>query len=126
MKKHLLFITFFILSIFPVFAQTEVGPIDVKQRCKDEGAYQCVGACFDGWSMACYYDAANYTIEKNLNLEVQKDKCYAFYNTSACTPCRNIYLIEGKEVDCEKFYHSINEMNKKCSGCLRLTFSAGG
>lgn len=102
----------------------KVAEIDVKTRCQDEANYKCVGTCFDGWSTECYYVHDN--VDKNMNLAGQEDKCYAFRDMGVCNPCRNIYRIEGKDVTCEEFYHSINEKNTTCNGCLKMLFSAGG
>jgi len=109
-----------------VFAQDDTMIIDVTARCQQGEAYQCHGACTDGWEVSCYYDTTQQAVKSGVSLFDQKDKCYAFYESSVCLPCRHIYSIEGKKTTCEEFYNAINAMNQKCGGCLKQVFRAGG
>ena len=107
-------------------ADEKVSLFDVLKQCKQEEQYKCHGKCKDGWASFCYYDSSKLNLENNKSLDSQKDKCYGYYDTSVCEPCRNIYQIENEEVDCKKFYDSINKKNEECKGSLKSTFRAGG
>jgi hypothetical protein len=124
--KELLLVTFTTLFVINAHAQTPVKPFDAVKQCEQEGANECHGLCMDGWAKFCYYDDTKVKPESNKSLAYQKDKCYGFHDSSVCEPCRNIYQIENKDVECKEFYNSINKKNKECDGCLKSTFNAGG
>lgn len=127
-KRLIFFVGFGVLTAcgVPPVAQGEIEVIDVAARCQQGENYQCFGACTDGWEVLCYYDATRQTIKGNYALADQKDKCFAFYEKSVCTPCRHIYSIESKKVSCEEFYNAINAKNRQCDGCLTYEMKAGG
>jgi hypothetical protein len=109
-------------------AQSQTPLIDINSKCKSDSSATCEGNCMDGWSMRCYYEAKKNNVKPNLHIESQRSQCFAFYEQSVCTPCKNNHLLKAndklRKVRCEDFYSAINSKNKECSGCLKTIFSA--
>jgi hypothetical protein len=121
---------FLLLGSAPAAADSAIAAINTKSRCEVEAEFPCDGDCLDGWSTSCYFDSTKMELTQNLALELQKEKCFAFYESSSCSPCKNNHFVRSEEklqaVSCPDFYEALKTKDKACNGCLKHTYSAGG
>jgi hypothetical protein len=106
---------------------------DIKEICKKQAQFTCVGDCVDGFGEDCFFDSTHYN-EADLNQGLHslpnetKAACIGLHSYAVCGGCHNTFELRKNgvltNVSCQEFYTAIEDANRTCDGCVK-TATAG-
>lgn len=124
-KNAILIFLISAVIIFGCSKQKYDFPKNVISLCESQSNIECFGDCLDGESMTAYYDKTNKKFDKITNFELTKEQeeaSLAVHSSSICNKCYNRFELKEngnfKKATCEEFFHTIQQKNKSCNGCI--------
>ena len=137
-----LFVIMLSIAVFIYGCKTTEIKKGTLQMCDTDPKSKCLGSCMDGSSPKYYFDqrrlsAAQDEADNRVKFlkkqglgdlddypEIlhgeKKSASFAKYIPPECDGCKAKFILNGTEVKCEEFYRGIDELNKKCDGCVEI------